>query len=295
MNEKNSKLFTISIYFLLVLGSLIMMYPFMFQVLASIGSNSDYYKTVLLPIPRDLQVGRYFEVFTDPSVYRLYINTIFRCTWYIFVNILMAMLGGYVFSKLKFKGKNNILLVFLASMMIPGQVTLIPYYLMLARWPGVGGNNWMGQGGHGLVDNVLGLYIGGLIPVYFIFLMKQMLDTLPYEYEEAARIDGASTFRIIFQIYLPMVKPMLATIFILSFVGVWNDYLLPLVIISSPKYKVIATGIATLMSKFTTVGNVPRYPDVFCLATIAMLPPVLVYMIFQKQFVQGFAMTGVKG
>lgn len=295
MESKRGRASTLIIYFIIFIGSLIMIYPFLFQILASVGSNSDYYDTVILPIPTNFQLGRYFTVFAEPTVYRLYINTFIRCTWYIFINIVMAMLGGYVFSKLRFRGRDNIFIVFLASMMIPGQVTLIPYYILLARWPGVGGNNWIGQGGHGLIDSWPALLIGGIVPVYFIFLMKQMLETLPYEYEEASRIDGANTFRIIFGIYLPMVKPMVATIVILTFVGVWNDYLIPLIVISTPTKNVIATGIATLMSKFAAVGNPPRYPDIFALATIAIVPPIIVYLFLQRYFIQGFTMSGVKG
>lgn len=272
-----------------------MLYPFLFQVLASLGSNANYYATIILPIPTDFQLDRYWEVLSQPQVYKLYINTFIRCGWYIFINILMAMLGGYIFSKLKFKGKNTIFISFLATMMIPGQVTLTPYYLLLARWPGAGGNNWMGQGGYGLIDSWPALLIGGLVPVYSIFLMKQMMETLPYEYEEAAKIDGAGVLRIIFRIYMPMVKPMLSTIVILTFVGIWNDYLVPLVFISTPSKNVITTGIATLMSTFNMPGNPPKYPVVFTLATIAIIPPVIVYLLLQKHFIQGFAMSGVKG
>lgn len=272
-----------------------MLFPFLFQVLASLGSNSNYYDAVILPIPTDFQLNRYWEVLSQPQVYRLYVNTFIRSGWYIFINIFMAMLGGYVFSKLKFRGRNTIFISFLASMIIPGQVTLIPYYLLLARWPGAGGNSWLGQGGHGLIDSWPALLIGGIVPVYFIFLMKQMLETLPFEYEEAARMDGAKTFRIIFGIYMPMVMPMLATIFILTFVGIWNDYLLPLVLISTPSKNVLATGMATLMSSINMPGNPPKYPVVFTLATIAIIPPIIVYLLLQKYFIQGFTMSGVKG
>lgn len=200
-----------------------------------------------------------------------------------------------IVSELRFRGRDSIFISFLASMMIPVQVTLIPYFLLLARWPGAGGNNWMGQGGHGLIDSWSVLLIGNLVPVYFIFLMKQMMETLPYEYEESARIDGAGTLRIIFGIYMPMVKPMLSTIFILTFVGIWNDYLFPLVVINTPSKNVIATGIATLMSVFDTPGHPPQYPVVFTLATIAIIPPILVYLVLQKNFIQGFSMSGLKG
>lgn len=294
--RKNRRSFSIVIiYAVLFIGSLIMFYPFLFQVLASLGTDSDYYRAVIVPIPTELRIDRYVDVFSQPTVYRLFLNTIFRCIWFILVTTVVSMFGGYVFSKLRFKGKNAIFVMFLSSMMIPEQVRLLPHYLILARWPGMGGNNWLGQGGHGMIDSWAALLIGGLVPVYFIFLMKQMMESLPYEYEEASRIDGAGTLRIIFGIYMPMVKPMLATIFILAFIGTWNDYLLPLIVISSPEKNVIATGMASLMSMRNIPGNLPKYPFIFTLATIAIMPPILVYLSLQKYFVQGFAMSGIKG
>ncbi|MCQ6561010.1 carbohydrate ABC transporter permease [Paenibacillus mendelii] len=295
MVHKRSFIESFLIYGVLVIGSIVMFYPFLFQVLASLASNRDYYATLIVPIPTKWHVDRYVDIFLKPEVYRLYVNTFLRCAWYIFITCFMSLVAGYVFSKLRFKGRDSVFLIFLASMMIPGQVTLVPTYLLYARWPFAGGNDWLGQGGHGLIDSWAALLVGGLVPVYSIFLMKQMMDSLPFDYEEAARVDGAGVARTIFGIYLPMTKPILAALVIMTFIGIWNDYLWPLIAISSTEKQVIATGISSLMAATKQVGKVPDYPSIFALATITMIPPIVVYLWLQKYFVQAFAMTGVKG
>lgn len=295
MAHTRSRMESLLIYGALIAGSVVMFYPFLFQVLASLATNRDYYETLLVPIPSTWHLERYVRLFEDPKVYQLYLNTLLRCLWYIFVNCFVALVAGYVFSKLRFKGRDGVFLALLASMMIPGQVTLVPTYLLYARWPFAGGNDWLGQGGHGLIDSWAALLVGGLLPVYSIFLMKQMMDSLPYDYEEAARVDGAGIGRTIFWIYLPMTKPILAALVIMTFIGIWNDYLWPLIAISSADKQVIATGISSLMEATRHVGRVPDYPAIFALATMTMIPPIGVYLWLQEYFVQAFAMTGVKG
>ncbi|GBG09366.1 ABC transporter permease [Paenibacillus agaridevorans] len=293
--QKRTRLESFIIYGILAAGSLIMFYPFLFQLMASLGTNRDYYATFIVPIPTEWQLERYIQVFTDPQVYRLYINTLIRCLWYIFTTCIIALVASYVFSKLRFKGRDTVFLIFLASMMIPSQVTLVPTYLLYVRWPLAGGNDWLGQGGHGMLDSWAALLVGGLVPVYAIFLMKQMMDSLPFDYEEAARVDGSGVFHTIFRIYFPMTRPILAALIIITFIGIWNDYLWPLIVINSMDMQVIATGISSLMGEAKQVGRVPDYPSIFALATITMIPPILVYLWLQKHFIQAFAMTGVKG
>lgn len=275
-----------------------MFYPFAFQLLASLGTNKDYYDAVLLPIPSELNLQRYYDLIVKPEVYQLMLNTMIRCVWYIGTTAVVALVAGYVFSKLRFKGRDAVFILFLSSMMVPGQVTLIPTYLIFARMPFAGGNDWMGQGGSGLLDTWGALLLGGLLPIYGIFLMKQSMESIPYDYEEAARIDGASVFRTIFRIYLPMMLPIICTLSIMTFIGIWNDYLWPLVAISSENMKVVATGFSRLIADFGNSGSVtqvPKYPEVFAVSTWMMIPPVIVYLWLQKYFIQGFAMTGVKG
>ncbi|MFC5402142.1 carbohydrate ABC transporter permease [Cohnella soli] len=298
MAHKRSFFETFLIFGVLFLGSLIMFYPFLFQILASVGTQKDYYSTLIVPLPTEWHFERYTQAFRNPQMYKLFINTLLRAAWFISMTGLIAIVVGYVFSKLRFKGRNAVFLMLLTLMMIPSTVTLIPTYLLFARWPLAGGNNWLGQGGHGMIDSWGSLLVGGLfgyITLYCLFLMKQMLDSLPYEYEEAARVDGAGVFRRIFRIYLPMVIPILVAGTIITFVAIWSDYLWPLVAINSLDKQMIATGVTLLLSRQFATGQAPDYPVIFAISTVAMIPPIVVYLWLQKYFVQGFAMVGVKG
>ena len=298
MARKRSWPERLAIYGVLVAGSLIMFYPFLFQLLASVGTQKDYYATLVVPLPTEWHFERYAQALGDPQIFRMFVNTLLRGAWFVTMTALIALVVGYVFSKLRFKGRNAVFLLLLTLMMIPSTVTLIPTYLLFARWPLAGGNGWTGMGGHGMIDSWGALLVGGLfgyITLYCLFLMKQMLDSLPYEYEEAARVDGAGTFRRIFLIYLPMVVPILVAGTIIAFVAIWSDYLWPLVAIHSLDKQTIATGVALLLSRQFATGKAPDYPAVFAVSTVAMIPPVLVYLWLQKYFVQGFAMVGVKG
>jgi multiple sugar transport system permease protein len=272
-----------------------MFYPFLFQVMASLGTNSDYYNSLILPIPSEFHLERYINVLKNPLVSAAFINTILRSIWVIFFTCFTSIICSFVFSKMRFRGRDVTFMIFLSSMMVPPQVAIIPNYLLYARWPLAGGNDWLGQGGHGMLDSWSVLLVPSLVNVAALFLVKQMMESLPYEYEEAARVDGAGVFRRIFGIYMPMVQPVLVVVIITTFNAIWNDYLWPLVTISNPKMQVISTGVASILSSFLQTGIEIEYPIFFALTTLVMVPPVLVYLWLQKSFIQGFAMAGVKG
>ncbi|RAP75465.1 carbohydrate ABC transporter permease [Paenibacillus montanisoli] len=296
MVNERSKLETFAIYLLLIIGSAVMFYPFLFQVLASIGSNKDYYATILLPIPTEFNLDRYVNLIHNSLIYRYLINTALRSLYFIVVTCLVSLIASYVFTKLRFKGRDSVFVVFLTSMMIPAQVTIIPTYLLFARFPFLGGNNWQGLGGHGMIDTWGALLLGsGIVNVAAIFLVKQTMESIPFEYEEAARIDGAGVFRTIFTIYFPMVRAVLVVIIITTFISIWNDYLWPLVAINNPNIQVINTGVTSLLTTMMQSGQVPEYPDFFALTAIVVVPPILVYLLLQRNFIQGYAMAGIKG
>ncbi|MBP3962168.1 carbohydrate ABC transporter permease [Paenibacillus lignilyticus] len=296
MVNERSKLESFAIYLLLIAGSAVMFYPFLFQVMASIGSNKDYYDSILLPIPSEINLDRYVNLFQNELIFRYFINTALRSIYYIAVTCFVSLIASYVFTKLRFKGRDTVFVIFLTSMMIPGQVTLIPTYLLFARFPFLGGNDWLGQGGHGMIDTWGALLLGsGIVNIAAIFLVKQTMESIPFEYEEAARIDGAGVFWTIFGIYFPMVRAVLAVIVITTFITIWNDYLWPLVAINNPDIQVINTGVTSLLTTMMQSGQVPEYPDFFALTAIVVLPPILVYLLLQRNFIQGYAMAGIKG
>jgi multiple sugar transport system permease protein len=208
----------------------------------------------------------------------------------------VGLIGGYIFSKMRFPGKNKVFLLFLSGMVMPGILMLVPMYLLMAWFPLAGGNNILGQGGHGFIGEWPVLFVYGWVPPFAIFLLKQSYDMLPTEYEDAAKIDGAGMFTIIFRVYGPLLAPPIVALIIVTFLGVWNDYLWPsMTIAGHPDYYPIAYRIQwVILSDWSPVGTTD-YPAVMVRTFLATWPPAVVYFLLQRYFVQGLVASGLKG
>jgi multiple sugar transport system permease protein len=290
-------------YLILILGSLVMAFPLVYAVMGSFNDLEDFYASPWFPVPRQLYLENYLVLFTPKvELWRWTLNTLIRIVWYITIPGICAVLAGYVFARLRFRGRDAAFLYLLSSLMMPGIVFWIPTYIMLARWPGVGGNNWLGQGGHGFVNEWPALLIPGLVNVYYIFLLRQTYYTIPVDFEEAARVDGAGTLRVLWHVYLPMLKPTLTVLVIFQFVAIWNDYQWPLIASSgNPKIFTMALGVQrTLLTGATIKGQPPGmaitdYPFAFALATLVTLPTVILFFLLQRYFVEGVQGFAIKG
>ncbi|MBN1400184.1 MAG: carbohydrate ABC transporter permease, partial [Anaerolineae bacterium] len=235
--KRHVSLGRIVVYTLLIGGSAAMAFPMAYGVVGSLCNLSMFYARPWFPIPTELYLENYAIMFTRNFIARVNVwgwmlNTLFRIVWYIMISGTIAVLAGYVFSKLRFKGRETAFMYLLTSMMIPGIVFWIPTYIMLARFPGAGGNNMAGVGGHGLIDSWPALLVTGWVNVYQIFLFRQTFRSIPDDFEEAARVDGATTLQCLKDVYLPMLKPTLTVLIIFEFVRYWNDYQWPLIISS---------------------------------------------------------------
>ena len=225
-----------------------------------------------------------------------------RIVWYIIITGTISVMAGYVFAKLRFRGSEAAFMYLLTSMMIPGIVYWIPTYIMLARFPGAGGNDMSGVGGHGLVDSWPALLLTGWVNVYYIFLLRQTFRSIPNDFEEAARVDGASTLRCLKDVYLPMLKPTLTVLVIFQFVALWNDYQWPLIISSgNPDIWTVALGFQKMLRLGTTAKGYPEgtsiidYPFSFAMAVVATVPLVLLFLRLQSYFVEGVEGFAIKG
>lgn len=297
----------IAIYAFLVIGSVMMAYPMVYAVLGSLNTMETFYLTPWFPFPWQPTFENYAVVVTPTfnnmaPVWKWVINTLIRIAWYIIVPGTIAILAGYVFARLKFWGRDAAFLYLLSSLMIPGIVFWIPTYVIMARFPGAGGNNWMGQGGHGFVNEFAGLMLPGLVNVFYIFMLRQTFYTIPSDFEEAARVDGASTWRVLWEIYLPMLKPVLTVLVIFQFVNIWNDYQWPLIISSGNReIWTMSLGIQRILLTGAQLKGYPPgtsfvdYPFSFAMATLATVPLVILFLRLQSYFVegvQGFALRG---
>lgn len=286
------------LYIFLVTTSLMMAYPLLFAFVAGFTSTEEYYQSTWFPAPTELHFDKWTAFLSRGDLWLWLFNTLIRVAWYIVVPATISVLCGYVFTVPHFKGRDTVFMLMLASMMVPGIVYLLPTFIMLARWPLVGGNDIYGQGGHGFINTWGALLIPGLINAFYIFLMRQSFQGIPRDYEEAARVDGANTLQIIWQIYVPLLRPALIVLVIFQFVAIWNDYLNPLVFAGGNEdIAPIALGAQRFIfstSQNTRAGMID-YPTMFAVATIVTLPVVILFLLLQRYFVQGVAGFGLKG
>lgn len=296
MKKRRSIIRTLS-YIFLSISSFVMIYPVLFMALGAFTTRDRFLDATFLPIPDTLNANR-FELAFSAGLGESYVFTLERCLFYIAITTVVGLIGGYIFSKLRFPGKNKVFLLFLSGMVMPGILMLVPNYLLMAWFPLVGGNNILGQGGHGFIGSWPVLFIGGWVPVFAIFLLKQSFDMLPTEYEDAAKMDGAGFFTIIFRVYGPLLKPPIVALIIVTFLGTWNDYLWPILTISGhPQWYPIALRIQYVNISDTNWSPVGAtdYPSYMILTFMATWVPAAVYFILQRYFVQGMVISGLKG
>ncbi len=296
MRRRRMILRTLS-YIFLITSSFIMIYPVLFMALGSFTTQDRFLEATILPIPDTLNV-KLFKAAFEAGVWDSYVFTLKRCAFYIAVTLLVGLIGGYIFSKMRFPGKNKVFLLFLSGMVMPGILMLVPMYLQMAWFPLAGGNNIFGQGGHGFIGEWPVLFVYGWVPPFAIFLFKQSYDMLPSEYEDAAKMDGAGMFTIIFRLYGPLLKPPIVALIIVTFLGVWNDYLWPSMTISGrPEYYPIALRtqyLSIVLGEWSPVGTT-HYPSMMVRTFLATWPPAAVYFLLQRYFVQGLVASGLKG
>ncbi len=282
----NFKLFN---YTFLPISSFIMVYPVLFMALGAFTTPSRFEQTLFLPIPNTLNSRLFQNVFDQ--IRTSYLLTLSRVTFYVIVNLAVGLVAGYIFSKLRFPGRNKVFLLFLSGMLVPSILLILPDFILMARFPLGGGNNILGQGGHGFINDWPALFAFGWVSPFAIFLLKQSYDMLPTEYEEAAKMDGAGFFTVIFRVYGPLLKPPIVALVIITSIGIWNDYLWPLqAVITRPDLYPIA-----VVLKNVSVGGGYLNPGLLVSVLMDFWPPAVLYLFLQRYFVQGLLASGLKG
>ncbi|SCE96642.1 carbohydrate ABC transporter membrane protein 2, CUT1 family [Micromonospora viridifaciens] len=288
-------------YLVLTPLAILFVAPFAWLISASFQPMGEIFSTSPHWVPNDptldgykgfLDVGQLTKAQQGQGHgdWRWFANSAFVAIMITVLQTFFNALCAYCFAKRRFPGRNVIFMLFLATMMVPGQVTLIPNYLIIKHIPFFGGNDWMGNGGHGWLDSYWGLIMPGIVSAFGIFLIRQYMLSIPDQLLEAARIDGASEFRIFWSVVLPLCAPALAANAIFTFQGAWEDFFWPLIILSSPEKITAPVGLALFV-----VQNRTSWTLLFAGSVIAALPMIIVFLVFQRKFVQGIALTGVKG
>lgn len=266
---------------ILISYALFMFLPFIWSVVTSFKTLPDSVRLTLIPDPFTLNA--YDEVFNklDPSLPRLFFNSGLIAVVVTLSNVILGSIAGYAFARLRFPGRELIFLVVLATLMIPDQLRLVPVYLILNAV--------------GLTRGVLqygGVMLVLAISATSIFLLRQYFLSIPREIEEAARIDGAGYFTTFRLVMLPLAGPALAAVAILQFQGTWNGFFWPYILLQRPDQYTVPVAI-TFFRLQGGYGN--NWPPLMALVVLATIPVLVLYLFFQRYFVEGIAASGVKG
>jgi len=290
-------------YAILVPGAIVCVAPFAWLVSASFQPVGDIFSYPPQWIPENPTIEGYKLFFgiaelenlgraarSAQGVERWFINSAIVTGAITVLQLFFNSLAAYVFAKRRFPGRDAIFLLFLATMMVPPTVTLVPNYIILKHIPLFGGNDIWGLGGHGMLDSYYGLILPGAVSAFGIFLLRQYMQSIPDELLDAARIDGASEFKIFWRIVLPLCRPALAAMAIFTFTYAWEDFFMPLVIISDPSLYTAPLGLALFVTKNRTSWDMLMAGSV-----IATLPMLVAFLVFQRNFIRGISLSGLKG
>lgn len=269
--------------------SLLVLSPFIWMVSLAFTPAEQAFGTVSL-IPAEPTLDNFATALTDANMFQALFNSAVVATIVVLGNCVFAVLAGYAFAMLPFRGSTAVFYTILATTAIPASVTLIPQFLMVKSFPLTGGNDLFGHGGSGLLDSLAGLALPSLVGAMNIFLSRQYFMGSSPDLAEAARIDGASELLIFRRIYMPLAKPLLAVVAIFSFVGVWDDFLWPLVITTSRSSQTVQLALAQFLSS----GNI-QYGPLMAGAVLITIPVLIVFIFNQRGFISGLADGSVKG
>jgi multiple sugar transport system permease protein len=270
------RIVTIGGYILLFLLGLSMLLPFLWMVSTSLMGDLEVYRFPPQFFPASLRWENFSEALTMQPFTRFFLNTAIVAGISVAGQLLFCSMAAYAFARLRFRWRESIFRIYLATMMIPAIVTIIPSFLLIVTF------GWM--------NTYWALAAPTVSSVWGIFLLRQFFQTIPKDLEDAARIDGASEIQIFWRIVLPLSKPALATLAIFAFMGSWKDFLWPLIVTNRMDMRTVEVGIANFSSLYQT-----DWPHQMAAAVVVMLPIVLVFFIAQKYFVRGITMTGMKG
>jgi len=284
-----NSLWKLFVYMVLFAGAVLFVAPFAWMVTASLQDVGDMFRWPPSWIPRAPTLNNYAKFLQTENLGLWLFNSTYVSLAVTFLQLFFNSLAAYTFAKRRFPGRDLLFMTFLGTIMIPGQVLLIPSYIILTHIPLFGGNNILGQGGHGWLDSYWGLIAPGAVSTWGIFWMRQYMRGIPDDLIDAAKIDGASEFRIYGQIIIPLSKPALAASAIGTFTYVWNDWFWPLIVTSSDQLRVLPLGLALFVTKNKVVWDV-----VFAGSVLVTLPVLLMFLLFQRQILKAAALSGLK-
>lgn len=260
---------------MLLLG-IAMLLPIFWMLSASVKFEKDVFKYPIEWIPSEFTFRNYKDVTSNWPYFTWYYNTLKVTCLSVLLGLFSCTMAGYALARMKFKGRNAILLIFIATLMFPVEVRLLPDFIIFRLL--------------GLYNTHAALILPSLFQGFMIFLFRQYFLGIPFELTEAARIDGCGEFRTFYQVILPLARPAIVSVTIISFVWGWNAYQQPLIFINDIDKQLLSVGISLFREEYN--ANVAAQ---MAGASMAIIPVIMVYLIAQKYFVEGIATTGLKG
>lgn len=273
----NQAVKTLLLYAVVIAGLFIFCVPVYYMITTSVKAESEVVAIPIHWLPHEFQPENYPEAFKTAPFSLYFYNSLVVAIAVVASTLIFSALAGYGFAKFAFPGKAICFLLVLSTMMIPFQILLIPLYVLVH--------------GLGWTNNFAGLIIPGALSAFGVFLMRQFCLTLPDELLDAARIDGAGELGIFWRIVMPLLKPPLASLAIITFLGSWNNFLWPLIVVNKGHLFTLPVG----MTVFTQPMRAPYWTYIMAVSTVATVPVVLVFLVLQKYFIQGVVLSGMKG
>ena len=280
----------LTLLFLFVL-CLIFLIPLFLMILTSLKSMPEIMASQFVWKPEQWLFSNYREAMEKGDWFVYFKNTFLVTVITVAISLVLNSMAGYGFARIPFRGRNTLFFFALTGMMVPQQITMFPVFINLKNFPLVGGNDILGHGGSGMINTYAGLILPYIAGAFGVFLCRQFYMNFPVSLDDAAKIDGCSRFMAYFRIYLPLSKPILATLAVLKASQTWNDYLWPLIMVNKDETMTVQLAV---VAKFTTEYSIQW--NLLMAATALIILPLLVLFVFtQKYFVEGIVTTGMKG
>ncbi|MCG6182113.1 carbohydrate ABC transporter permease [Anoxybacillus sp. LAT_38] len=264
------------LYTILVLYAIVTMIPFLWALSSSFKTLEEIVSGSISFIPKDFTLDNYKQIFVEQELFpRWFMNSVIIAVAVTMLNLIFNSMAGYALARLHFRGKRTIFMIVLAVLMIPAQVTMIPNYLILKQL--------------GWLNSYQGMIVPAMINATFIFMMRQFFINFPKELEEAAALDGLSRIGTFFRIVLPLARPALAAQAIFVFMGSWNDFMRPLIILSDPQLFTLPLGLNSFKGQYISYWNY-----IMAASMVFTMPVLVIYAFFNRYFIKGISFTGGK-
>jgi len=273
--EVRGKVANLLTHLILVTAGFVMVVPFVWMVSTALKGNSEIYIYPPTWVPAEIHLDNFARAWRYAPFGRFYVNSVFVAVTITLSQVVTSALAGYVFARVRFPGRDMIFYMYVATLIVPTQVTMLPLFLMMneLKW----------------INTYKGLIMPFLANAFMVFFLRQFFSTIPMELEDAAKIDGCGRTRFIIQVLLPLSRPALASTGLFTFLGHWNSYIWPLIITNSTRMRTLPIGLRYFVEESGAQHN---YMMAAALITVA--PVVLLFFLAQRQFIESIARTGVK-